>query len=97
MQNGKNFDSAVVLHCTVCAFTSNSFKIFGELLQTEEGWYTLPQQEMTSEHDRGERRPRPSEIHEALRRVLNSTPFHGSKQCQDLLRYLVEQALTGGE
>jgi hypothetical protein len=36
-------------------------------------------------------------IDEALRHVLSSAPFHGSKQCQTLLRYIVENCLKGDE
>jgi hypothetical protein len=36
-------------------------------------------------------------IDEALRQVLSSAPFHGSKQCQTLLRYIVENCLKGDE
>jgi hypothetical protein len=36
-------------------------------------------------------------IDEALRQVLSSIPFQGSKQCQTLLRYIVENCLKGDE
>jgi hypothetical protein len=36
-------------------------------------------------------------IDEALKQVLSSAPFHGSKQCQTLLRYIVENCLKGDE
>jgi hypothetical protein len=36
-------------------------------------------------------------IDEALRQVLRSVPFHGSKQCQTLLRYIVENCPKGDE
>ena len=36
-------------------------------------------------------------IDEALRQVLSSVPFHGSKQCQNLFRYIVENCLKGDE
>jgi hypothetical protein len=39
--------------------------------------------------------PSPLQIEEALSQILLSTPFHGSKQCQTLLRYLVEHSLKG--
>jgi hypothetical protein len=32
-------------------------------------------------------------IHETLSKILDSTPFRSSKQCQDLLRYVVEHSL----
>ena len=41
--------------------------------------------------------PRPSEIKDALRRILHSAPFQGSKQSQTLLEYLVEHSLKGHE
>jgi hypothetical protein len=34
-------------------------------------------------------------INEALRLILESHPFRTSKQCQDLLRYIVQHSLTG--
>lgn len=36
----------------------------------------------------------PEAVNLALTRILASAPFHASKQSQDLLRYLVEKALT---
>lgn len=50
---------------------------------------------MTTETSTGAWHPRPSEIDEVLNRVLLSAPFHGSKQCQSLLKYLVEHSLDG--
>lgn len=37
------------------------------------------------------------QIDEALDRVLRSAPFHGSRQCQTLLRYLVEHSVGGAD
>jgi len=34
-------------------------------------------------------------IEEALHHILESAPFHNSKQCQDLLRYVVQHSLSG--
>ena len=42
-----------------------------------------------------EQHPRPPEIKDALRRILHSAPFQGSKQSQTLLEYLVEHSLNG--
>ncbi len=39
--------------------------------------------------------PSPAQITEALRLILRSAWFSGSKQCQTLLQYLVEHALRG--
>lgn len=50
---------------------------------------------MMTETSTGERRARPSEIDAALQEVLRSVPFHGSRQCQTLLKYLVEHARDG--
>jgi hypothetical protein len=44
-----------------------------------------------------EERPEPPEVREALRKILASHPFHTSKQCQDLLRYVVERTLNGAD
>ena len=44
-------------------------------------------------HENGD--PRPSQIVEALRLILRSARFSGSKQCQTLLQYLVEHSLRG--
>jgi hypothetical protein len=41
--------------------------------------------------------PTVSEVKEALCRILESHPFHTSRQCQDLLRYVVEQTLSGAD
>jgi len=35
------------------------------------------------------------EVQKALSAILQSTPFHSSKQAQELLRYIVEQTLAG--
>jgi hypothetical protein len=43
-----------------------------------------------------EERPEPAEVRQALGKILASHPFHTSKQCQDLLRYVVDQTLSGG-
>jgi hypothetical protein len=45
----------------------------------------------------GERSPHPLQIDEALEQVLRSAPFHGSRQCQTLLKYLVEHSVGGGD
>ena len=37
------------------------------------------------------------QIDEALEQVLRSAPFHGSRQCQTLLKYLVEHSVGGGD
>lgn len=39
--------------------------------------------------------PSPLQIDEALSHILRSSPFSGSKQCQTLLRYLVDHSLNG--
>lgn len=39
--------------------------------------------------------PPASEMKEAVRRILESQPFRTSQQCQDLLRYIVDQSLRG--
>jgi hypothetical protein len=44
-----------------------------------------------------EERPEPPEVREALRKILASHPFRTSKQCQDLLRYVVERTLNGAD
>jgi hypothetical protein len=36
-------------------------------------------------------------VRKALRDILISTPFRSSKQCQELLRYVIEHSLTGDE
>jgi hypothetical protein len=36
-------------------------------------------------------------VREALRQVLESQPFRTSKQCQDLLRYIVDRSLSGDD
>jgi hypothetical protein len=41
--------------------------------------------------------PSPVEVRQALRMVLESQPFRTSKQCQDLLRYVVEKSLSGDD
>ena len=45
----------------------------------------------------GERSPHPLQIDEALGQVLRSAPFHGSRQCQTLLKYLVEHSVGGAD
>lgn len=59
---------------------------------------------MTSVHGKNnpsrsaeERAPSPSAVREALRHVLESQPFRTSKQCQDLLRYIVDRSLSGDD
>ena len=52
---------------------------------------------MSIEPIHGERRPHPLQIEQALDQVLRSVPFHGSKQCQTLLKYLVEHSVGGGD
>jgi len=42
-----------------------------------------------------EDQPAASEVMEALSKILDSHPFHTSRQCQDLLRYVVERTLNG--
>ncbi len=44
-------------------------------------------------HENGE--PRQAQIVEALRLILRSARFSGSKQCQTLLQYLVEHSIRG--
>jgi len=41
--------------------------------------------------------PTRSQIRKALQEVLRSTPFRTSKQCQDLLSYVVEQSIAGSD
>jgi hypothetical protein len=41
--------------------------------------------------------PPASAVREALRRILESQPFRTSKQCQDLLRYIVDRSLSGDD
>jgi hypothetical protein len=41
--------------------------------------------------------PSASAVREALRPVLESQPFRTSKQCQDLLRYIVDRSLSGDD
>jgi hypothetical protein len=41
--------------------------------------------------------PQATAVREALRHILESHPFHASKQCQDLLRYIVDQSLGGDD
>jgi hypothetical protein len=50
---------------------------------------------MTLEQNHQNGDPRPSQIVEALRLILRSAPFSGSKQCQNFLQYLVEHSLKG--
>lgn len=45
----------------------------------------------------GQDRPSVSEIKETLRLILESNPFRTSKQCQDLLRYIVSQSLNADD
>lgn len=49
---------------------------------------------MPAHVNRLEQPPHPLLINGALNRILQSTPFHGSKQCQLLLKYLVDHALS---
>ena len=41
--------------------------------------------------------PPASAVRAALRHVLESQPFRTSKQCQDLLRYIVDRSLSGDD
>ncbi len=41
--------------------------------------------------------PPTSAVREALRQILESQPFRTSKQCQDLLRYIVDRSLSGDD
>ncbi len=50
---------------------------------------------MPLEQNRENSEPTPSQIIEALRLILRSARFSGSKQCQTLLQYLVEHSLSG--
>lgn len=50
---------------------------------------------MTTEPNLAEQSPRSFRIDEELDLVLRSASFQGSKQCQALLRYLVEKSLGG--
>lgn len=50
---------------------------------------------MTLEQNRETGDPEPSQIIEALRLILCSAPFSGSKQCQTLLQYLVDHSMRG--
>jgi hypothetical protein len=50
---------------------------------------------MALEQNREKVDPSPSQIIEALRLILHSAPFSGSKQCQTLLQYLVERSMRG--
>jgi hypothetical protein len=50
---------------------------------------------MALEQNRENGDPSPSQILEALRLILRSARFSGSKQCQTLLQYLVEHSLSG--
>jgi hypothetical protein len=42
-----------------------------------------------------EEQPPASEVKESLRLILGSQPFRTSRQCQDLLRYVVHHSITG--
>jgi hypothetical protein len=44
-----------------------------------------------------EAQPAAAHVKEALCKILESHPFHTSKQCQDLLRYVVERTLSGAD
>jgi hypothetical protein len=44
-----------------------------------------------------EDQPAASEVKEALSKILDSHPFRTSRQCQDLLRYVVERTLDGAD
>ena len=44
-----------------------------------------------------EDRPSTAQVNETLRRILESPPFRTSKQCQDLLRYIVEHSMSGDD
>ena len=44
-----------------------------------------------------EGRPSAATVREALRQILESQPFRTSKQCQDLLRYIVDRSLSGDD
>lgn len=48
-------------------------------------------------HERQEGSPEvsPAEVQKALSEIFQSTPFHASKQSQELLRYIVDQTLAG--
>ncbi len=46
-------------------------------------------------HDGAEWQPGPHELERELAHVLASAPFRTSRQCQDLLRYVVEQSALG--
>ncbi len=50
---------------------------------------------MALEQNRENVDPRSEQIFEALRLILRSARFSGSKQCQTLLQYLVEHSLSG--
>jgi hypothetical protein len=50
---------------------------------------------MATEPNHEKEHPRSAEIKDALRRILRSAPFQGSKQSQTLLEYLVEHSLAG--
>lgn len=52
---------------------------------------------MATESNHEKEYARLAEIKDALRRILRSTPFQGSKQSQTLLEYLVEHSLKGHE
>lgn len=53
--------------------------------------------EWNSEEARSTPEPGRQQIRRALQEVLRSTPFRTSKQCQDLLRYVVEHSLTAND
>src|SRR5580704_4287099 len=52
---------------------------------------------MATGPDLAERTPRSFRIDEELSQILHSPTFQGSKQCQALLKYLVEKSLGGHE
>jgi hypothetical protein len=48
-----------------------------------------------SERQEGSDKVPATEVRKTLSAILQSTPFHSSKQAQELLRYIVEQTLAG--
>ncbi len=51
----------------------------------------------TRDGDGRQDQPPANAVREALRGILESQPFRTSKQCQDMLRYIVEHSLSGDE
>jgi putative ABC transport system permease protein len=52
------------------------------------GWSSSSRSASGTEHD-------PALVQQALEEIFQSTPFRTTKQCQDLLRYVVENSLAG--